>query len=170
MSHFRIDRDVALAMLVLGLAGCSGGSKGPTVNYVEGVVTLDGTPVEGVAVGFSPSTAGGIGAAGITDAKGVFKLTSGQAGKPAAGAVTGEYDVTFEKITLASSGPQSTDDPNYGKKAPGKSAAPKPTYVVPQAYGSPKTSGFHVTVKEGKNVGDQFKFDLKSGFKGAKSP
>ncbi len=42
---------MVLAMVV-GLAGC--GQKGPKVQYVEGVVTLDGNPVEGATVGFSP--------------------------------------------------------------------------------------------------------------------
>jgi hypothetical protein len=153
--------------MVVGFVGC-GGDKGPKANFVEGVVTLDGAPIEGVSVGFSPVAEKGVGAVGRTDAAGTFKLSAMQGGKSEAGAVAGEYYVTFQK-TSTSTTSLTPDDPNYKKMAAVKSERPKVTYAVPQAYGAPTTSGFRVTVKEGKNSGDQFKFNLKSDFGGAKA-
>jgi hypothetical protein len=150
-------------LLLAGLLGCDG-AGGPRVHYVEGVVTLDGQPVEGVLVNFSPvgtQTA----ATGTTNAQGVFKLTALPSGTPEMGAEAGEYNVTFMKVAGDSAGSEmTTDDPNYENygtsSGGGAPTAPKVEHVVPVKYNSPATSGFKVTVKEGRNTGDEFKFDL----------
>jgi hypothetical protein len=150
-------------MISLVAGGCGTGS--PDVHYVEGVVTLDGQPIEGVNVSFSPvDTKSGAGAVGTTDASGGFTLTTIPNGAPGAGAKAGEYLVTFSKSTSTdTSTVASTDDPNYGKEDPsgGRSAPPKAERVIPVKYENPTTSGFKASVKPGQNKGDGFKFDLK---------
>ena len=175
MDRLRNHCAAALAMVV-GLTGC-GQQGGPKVNYVEGVVTLDGTPLEGATVGFSPAdTAKGVGAVGTTGAGGVFKLTAVQGGKPDGGAVAGEYSVTFQKSSIPIQSNEELErlrtDPNYGKlqSLPKREVAPKYKTIVPPAYGSPATSGFRVSIKAGKNVGDEFKFNLKSDYTGGAKP
>lgn len=144
--------------------GCS--SSGPSVQYVEGVVTLNGQPIEGVNVSFSPVDAKeGLGAVGTTDASGEFKLTAIPNGKSDAGAAEGEYFVTFSKMTGNDpNAAMTTDDPNYGKMPEsGKSEPIKFERVVPEIYENPATSGFKVKVQPGTNKGEAFKFDLKKG-------
>src|SRR4029453_13121047 len=87
-----------LVLALFGLVGCES-SCGPAVQYVEGVVTLDGSPIEGVTVSFSPAKAGsGTPAVGTTDTNGVFKLTATQGGSVGGGAGIGDYQVTFTKV------------------------------------------------------------------------
>jgi len=173
MYRLRIHCAGAVAMVV-GLVGC--GQQGPKVNYVEGVVTLDGSPLEGATVGFSPVDPKGLAAVGMTDANGVFKLSTVQGGKHEAGAVAGEYYVTFDKSAVPVKSPEELErqrtDPNYGKTPPSSQRPTAPVYksIVPPAYKSPTTSGFRATVKPGKNTGDEFKFDLKSDYKGVAKP
>lgn len=149
---------------LLGFVGCSG--SGPDVNYVEGVVTVNGTPTEGVTVGFSPvDPATGVAAVGTTDANGVFRLTAMQGGEPEEGTTAGEYFVTFMKNSIstlsAEDAQKMQDDPNYGKTGSGLSPPPKVESAIPATYGKAETSGFKVTVADGENKGDAFKFDLK---------
>ena len=156
---------LGLSVLALfGLLGC-GESGGPAVEYVEGVVTLDGAPIEGVTVGFSPAKPGiGTPAVGTTDASGVFKLTAMPVGKVGGGTAVGDYQVTFSKVkTSGQSEVTKSTDPNYGKSDQTK--RPQPTkieYIVPQKYENAATSGFTATVAKGTNKGDKFKFDLTS--------
>ena len=163
---YRLSMCCAVAFaLVVGFTGCPAGDAGPAVEYVEGVVTLDGETIEGVTVGFSPVGEGGIGATGATDSKGVFKLTAAQGGEPDDGAVAGEYTVTFRKVTQDFAEALTPDDPGYEESMASEdesSAAPAFEYVVPAKYGNPAKSEFKVTVKSGKNTGDDFKFDLTS--------
>lgn len=59
------------AVLCLWLAGC--GSK-YDLAFVKGQVTVGGQPVEGLLVQFQPVGEGGSPSAGITDAKGRYRL------------------------------------------------------------------------------------------------
>jgi hypothetical protein len=149
-------------LALIAIIGC-GDTGGPSVQYVEGVVTLDGKPIEGVTVTFSPVKAGeGTPAVGTTDASGVFKLTATQGGKPGGGAGVGEYQVAFSKVKVAGgadSAVTKSTDPGYGK--PSSREPTKVEHEVPEKYENPATSGFKVTVKSGTNRGDAFKFDLK---------
>jgi len=162
---------MAVGLLVGGLAfavGC-GRSKGPAVEFVEGVVLLDGQPIAEADVGFSP-VAGGVVAYGRTDSAGKFRLTTGQGGKHLGGAPVGEYTVTVIKWRnrLADLGPQpGPSDPAAGKwqaDAERLSSLP-PDYMVPKAYGDRATSQLKATVKKGRNVGPDFTFKLSSDFK-----
>ncbi len=77
--------------LMLVASGCGG--KGGLV-AVRGVVTLDGQPVEGASVTFSPEEDSGKAAGGLTDSEGVFDLTTFSEGD---GALPGDYRVTVTK-------------------------------------------------------------------------
>jgi len=131
------------------------------VEKVEGVVTLDGAPLEGATVLFSPA-GGGLPAAGRTESGGTFRLATTVPGKKgAAGAAAGEYVVMVTKVEAPPVVEVPTDDPNYGK-APMPTGAEKQSkikYVVPQSYGDPKTSPLKATVKQGANT---FTFEIDS--------
>ncbi len=71
---------------------CTGcGDSGPAVAPVEGVVTLDGNAVGGVAVQFYP-VAGGRASIGYTNEKGYYQLVYSM---HEAGAMVGQHEVTL---------------------------------------------------------------------------
>ena len=170
MFEHAIQRPFLLAILAMafcaGLGGC--GPKRPAVEMVEGVVTLDGAPLSGATVGFSPVGGDGLPAAGMTDSSGKFRLSAAKGAVGGAGTAVGEYVVTISKVESAEpAGPASTDDPNYGKgvAAPAPNEKPKVKFVVPEKYGDAKTSPFRAKVVTGMNAGDGFTFDVKSAGK-----
>lgn len=85
---------VAGCMAIL-LAGCGGVAAVP----VSGMVTVNGLPLENVAVNFTPIAAEGAegpGSSGVTDAEGRFSLkTIGE--RRANGAVVGKHRVTLSE-------------------------------------------------------------------------
>jgi len=79
-----------IAIALFAVAGC-----GRAVS-VSGVVTLDGKPIEGAAVSFTPASGdgGGLGGSyGKTDAQGKFSLRTVIGDKP--GAAAGKHKVTI---------------------------------------------------------------------------
>ena len=140
-----------LAVCLVGLAIClilPGCRRGPPVVYVEGVVTMNGEPLERANVGFTPvGTPGAMTAAGFTDAKGKFVLSTHTA-KFGAGATVGDYVVIVTK-TVIPPGEEEKD-------------SPKVELVTPAVYRLKETSPLRATVKNGKN---RFEFDLKSDSK-----
>ena len=146
-----------LYVFLLSLCGCQGEPQLAT-EYVEGVVTLDGTPVEGATIAFQPVKEGeGIAATGFTDANGVYKLTAvnGKDGaQPAVegGTLPGEYYVSVTK-TQAETPLSQEEAEAAGKKyvAPSTTQGPKLTYIIPKKYQQGHRSGLKVTVSEGKN-------------------
>ncbi len=145
-----------LAVGVLTAIGCSGSGSLDT-EPVTGVVTVDGTPVAGATVMFTPVTEGqGAAATGSTDENGVYTLTSVAVGEAAAkagaGTLPGEYFVGVSKSVAetAMSEEEAYDKGvEYKPLPPGQ--APKVKYVVPQKYNNPKTSGLKATVESGEN-------------------
>lgn len=135
------DRKAAIGGLLLGLGallflpGC--GPDRPKTIDVHGFVTLDGDPVEGAAVLFSPAE--GRPATGTTDAQGKFEL---QTFEPGDGAVEGNHRVavTLKNVTGVGADP----DGLSGEVAPGGMQV---TWIVPEKYSSPTTSGLTVEVK-----------------------
>jgi len=133
---------VALA-ICLPLPGCR---RGPPVVYIEGVVTMDGEPLEGANVGFTPvGTPGSMSAAGFTDAKGKFVLSTHTA-RFGAGTTVGDYIVVVSKTII----PPGEEDKD----------SPKVVLVTPATYQLKETSPLRATVKNGSN---RFAFDLTGG-------
>ena len=131
---------------VSGPAGVEGGAP------VKGTITYKGAPVEGATVTFHPAS-GGKAAFGMTDAQGVYQLTT-QA--PQDGAVPGEYTVTVSKVEIPASASVPEDHPDYGKTL--NQPEPEPKSLLPEKYRDPKTSDLKGTVASGEN---QLNFELK---------
>ena len=158
---FQLLSFLILGCLVVSFFGC-GQSSGPNVQYVHGVITLDGAPIEGAAVFFSPEDSSGIGASGMTQSDGSFTLNA-QAAKPGAGTVVGEYAVTVSKVETPEFPDIDTDDPRYGtaeqERLEQEANRAKPKVIVPEKYNTPESSPLHAEVVSGTN---EFKFDLVS--------
>ena len=104
---------------VITAVGCGGASFVP----VTGTVTLDGKPLAGAAVNFTPATAGqGQVAQGQTDESGKFTLSS----VGGLGAVPGSYKIGVSKLEGAGAG--STLKGDSAKAAAG--AAPHRNHAV----------------------------------------
>ncbi len=160
---------VPMALVVLAVGtGCNRGPAGPAVHMVEGVVTLDGAPLEEANVFFSPvGGKGGLQATGFTAADGHFRLTSTRGGKIGRGATEGEYVVMVRKTELPPSPPSiPMGHPDYGKPPPRPLSWAEEQaqikYIVPPHYGEAKTSPLRATVSKGLNSGAAFIFDVKS--------
>ncbi|OAI53960.1 hypothetical protein AYO47_03790 [Planctomyces sp. SCGC AG-212-M04] len=86
-------------LLVAALSGCGSAGAAPVVSLspVEGEVTIDGNPVQGVSVRFMPrGTTRGQGSYGVTDAAGKY-VCMHTSGKP--GCEQGDYVVLFSRMT-----------------------------------------------------------------------
>ena len=158
---FQLFSFLIFGCLVVSSFGC-GRSSGPNVQYVHGVITLDGAPIEGATVSFSPEDSNGIGASGMTQSDGSFTLNA-QAAKPGAGTVAGEYAVIVSKVEMPEFPDIDTDDPRYGtaeqERLEQEANSAKPKIIVPEKYNIPESSPLHAKVVSGKN---EFQFDLIS--------
>lgn len=146
---------IGACVLVL-VGGC--GPRGPAVEMVEGVVLLDGKPVEGATVFFSPVSSAdearaGLPAAGRTGPDGAFRLNAGGGAKPGAGTKVGDYIVTVIKQESDPLPPPDLEKP--------PAAPPEITVrdLLPDVYKLAATSPLRATVKKGDNV---YRFDLDS--------
>ncbi len=169
-------------LAVLSLAGCTGGEKLPTVP-ASGIVTYNGTAVEGATVSFIPKNAGegnAKGAGGQTDAQGRFSLQTHLVGdKTAAGALPGDYLVSVSKVEFMRPGAGGKDAAKIQQQAIEKAkSAPAPQgggrqgmapsaspmmgggamrgkSLLPEKYGNATGSGLTAT------IGTSGKTDLK---------
>ena len=141
-----------MLLLTLAAAGCGGGYKGIPTNYVEGIVTLDGSPVQkGTLIKFIPSAADGKTATGYADDTGKYTLTS-DGGDPQKGALEGEYKVTVVKMDDSPAGPRSSPKNNpQGTSTRPANYPPTPVYLTPKVYSDVKQTPLTATVKKGKN-------------------
>ena len=153
MLRFHKSAAILLPALLLSVAvfGCRG--RKPPVVPVSGVVTLDGKPVEKVAVMLMPLQlqAFGLPASAVTDQQGRFTLNTENIGS---GAVRGEYQVTV--IKKETTGILVGEDGLDAGVAPG---GIREKWIIPQKYASPDTSGLKVEVKSGM---EPLRLDLQS--------
>lgn len=155
MRHFS---PLFVLTLVCGnlLVGCNSSESPDWKDRVpfSGVVTLDGSPVEGATVLLqSTDTPPNAPATGLTDASGKFTLTTHTDND---GAIPGSYNISVKKVEFPASATASEDDPNYDPMA----ADAEPTYHVPQKYMSPANSGLSVAVSEAGEA--EFKIELSA--------
>lgn len=147
-------RVLCVAFLTSGLlllaAGCGGGGLGdlPELVPVSGTVTLDGKPLGGVTVTFTPvgSTRGDF-CSGVTDASGRYELQTQGKHK---GAAVGEFKVTCSKLVM----PDGSDLP-----ADAAAADVGGGDLLPPQYSEEPESILKATVPAG---GGEINFELKS--------
>jgi len=137
-------------VLLPGFIGCKqqGGLK---TEYVEGIIRVNGTPVDKAVVAFTSKDkeAGGMTAMGYTDKSGTFKLTAamGSAGR---GTLVGEYIVTVAKTERITETQIIDGEP--------QKVVLKEINCVPLKYATEETSPLTATVGTGKS---KFTFDLE---------
>lgn len=154
MRHFG---SALCCLAAVGLVvGCGGGAAvpkdRPACTKVSGVVTLDGTPLEGATVTLHPNGKGH-GAFGTSDASGQFVLETFVKGD---GAVPGDYKISVKKVEGAAGGTQ----PAPGE--PGYDPNPKPVVpksLLPEKYADFTKSGLSVQV--GTEAMSDLKIELK---------
>jgi hypothetical protein len=129
--------------------GCARSDRLPLIP-VGGVVTLDGKPLGGAAIGFAPiGTTPGNGASGRTDKDGKYELTASYRGK---GVPPGEYRVVVTKLVM----------PDGSEVAVGPSLIPleaRGKQIVPARYSNLMRTELKATVHNGDN---RFDFTLSS--------
>lgn len=138
-------------LLCLGfLAGCGEDvptEEVPPLQPVSGTVTVDGEPVQGVAITFVPTTGTGNGAYGATDASGKYDLQyrTGEPGIPA-----GEYMALFTKVV----------QPDGSPIPEGQTAADvNAVDMIPDRYRQMDGADRRVTVPQG---GTTFDYDIRT--------
>jgi hypothetical protein len=143
-------RGLAVA-LALAAASCGDGKV-----KVKGVVTLDGTPVEGAMVTFIPEAGGGRNAFGSTKPDGSFQLMTQ---KENDGVAPGNYKVTVtytEPVKTAAAA--NMKDAWTAFKTAEKQKKPPAKYVIPAKYGDPNKT----VLKQKVPPDGEVKFDLQS--------
>lgn len=146
------------AAVLATAAGC--GKKGRKLDLVPvtGKITLEGQPVEGATVTFSPKGKGNA-AAAITGKDGTYRLKTFDQ----EGAEPGSYDVSVTKIDVQTTavGATSVEDYQAAMTKGGAYVVPKPqsTLLLPAKYASPLSSELKAEVKKGQQ--NEFSFDLK---------
>ena len=124
-----------IGLVLLVAAGCAGDSRRVAA---VGIVTLDGTPVEGATVAFFPDgDSPGQGGFAKTDANGRFEIAYPGTGK---GLVPGTYRVTVSK-QAAKAAPKSEEDTLID--------APIRGGVIPARYANPEHTPLRVTIEPG---------------------
>jgi hypothetical protein len=151
-------RAVVLFLQVLPafcLVGCTGEKVNrPDPVLVTGVVTHNGSPVEGANVIFQPA-GHNYAATGRTDATGAFKLTAFEPDDD--GAVPGEYKIAITKSEVTVTGGGGSDD---------SPTTTKEKLLLPIKYARADGSGLVASVKSG----DENKFEFKLEGDASKNP
>ena len=136
------------------MAGCSSSSQEnpnwPERFPVTGTVLYEGEPVEGAEVTFMSESKNSA-AAGKTDSDGRFYLTTFVEKD---GAVAGPQVVSIRRVDIVDMTPEGVEVAFGGTSVP-----PKITWIIPQKYANPATSGLTADVTpDGPN---DFTFDLQ---------
>ncbi|RIK88940.1 MAG: hypothetical protein DCC67_00195 [Planctomycetota bacterium] len=146
-------RALAAASACVALAGCGG--RGLNLVPVEGVVTLDGAPVENAGVLFAPVGAGPP-ASGTTDAAGRFTLMTANE----EGAAVGQHRVAISKADAFGEEipPVQLEDPDFARRRGLRAYRAK--HFIPERYGDLEASGLTANVVESGD--NRFEFTLSS--------
>lgn len=140
---------ILLGLSLLGcLAGCGGGGDKPETYPATGVVTYNGTPLEGATVVFhSSGMDGGRPGTGVTNEAGEFSIRMfGEEG-----ALPGDYKVT---VAIVPPIPDDTTDESAYELPTGDEESP-----IPARYGDITQTPFTATVSEGGD--NNFTFELE---------
>lgn len=152
---------------LLLLVGC-GGSEGPAIAPVKGIVTFNGKPLEGAEVTFRVKDSARF-SVGLTNDKGEYRLTTLNTDD---GALVGENLISIRQISKDSIGASgaSPEDMQSGKSKAAAGGISQPWKnadkirgasgaVIPPKYGNAEKSGLKRTVVLGEK--NDFNFDLK---------
>ncbi|MHB8898320.1 MAG: Ig-like domain-containing protein [Thermoguttaceae bacterium] len=153
--------------MLLVVLGCDQPQEKLDTVAVSGKVTLDGAPVEGAKVVFAPTGGAGMAASGVTDASGVYKLTTRD---PGDGAMAGSYAVMISKTEVEGGAAASAVKPGMTDEeatkaameardaAGGAEATTKE--LLPEKYKDPAASGLKAEVAAGAPA--EINFELTS--------
>ena len=153
-----MTKQFILGFLLIGLLipviGCDPKGRGLKVEFVEGVVTLDGEPVEGATITFIPVNEGEGAESAIGRSKegGKYKLSS-MNGDPEKGAIAGEYRIIVTKTDVHT---PSTEGMTYEQAS---NVTAIHTEVLHAIYRDRTKTPLTATVNKGKNKID---IELKS--------
>lgn len=126
--------------LLVGPAGCARESRrdGPEMARVTGSITLDGEPLAGAHIRFSPE-AKGPAAFGVSDNRGRYELRTYE---PGDGAIPGKYGISITKeVTEGGMEFESQAAKEAYVKENGEPPPRETVNVVPEKYSTKKTSG-----------------------------
>lgn len=131
------------AFLLLPIIGCGDSNKGPRTVPASGVLTLDGTPVEGATIAFVQQNGGGHSAQGYSDAEGKFSLN---AFEYKTGAVPGEYMAIIQKTVVGTAESKAgSEEAEHEGEGGGEAGVPR--NALPDQYRIPNNN-FVFTVPE----------------------
>jgi hypothetical protein len=144
---------VCVGIVLLAGTGCGGSGKPVPV---QGVVTLDGSPLPRATVLFLHQDAGGRDANGFTDADGVFRLSTF---KTDDGALPGKYKVIIQPVAEIEESPTDLKRPeDFQREGAKRVKVKQPAAALPAVYVSPdKTVLSQQVPPEG-----EVRFDLTS--------
>lgn len=159
---------LAVCSALLLVIGCSDGGVGggdrKSVYPVKGKITMNGAPVAGATVTFSPQSEQPV-AYGRTNSSGEYALTTYDAND---GAAEGEYVVLVSKSVSASSSESSGQSMHDamtagasggGAHGGGSGQAEESGSLLPEKYSSQADSGLKATVSSSGD--NNFDFDLQ---------
>lgn len=153
-----------LLPLVLVLSGCSNEDewtrKQPATVTAEGVLTLDGKPVDFASITLLPIEPGTHAATSLTDKSGRFAM---QAFPSKPGAVPGEYKVRVGKTIEVGAEAIKVDLGEDAAHAVAQDGGANVSWknVLPDKYADPATSGLTIVVPPDGTT--SLKIELKSG-------
>ncbi len=154
---FRRVSVVPVMVGLLLLTGCPG-PKMEAVYSVTGKVTVEGKPLAGCVIIFSPVGGKGPTATGVIGADGTYKMRTDGGREGREGAVAGKYKVKLAagtEMTQKMMAEQMSEQMKSSRPGGmGKGGPPKFKTPFPESYGDPATSPKEVTVEAKPNVID----------------
>ncbi len=142
MKHKILFFYVLLSLCAILISGCPKSSSLDGLVPAQGIVKLNGVPVENAAVSFLPAdTSGQVRpATSTTDAKGRFSMMTLN---PGDGVYPGEYNVSIQKKVYEG---EMTETEQQGSSRPLITDTRTVTEYLPAQYADIKTSGLKVTI------------------------